>query len=392
MTVPRVLVCAALAALAASCGKEPPPRVAPPPPKVTVALPVERSYEEYEDFNGWTAAYESVEIRSRVRGHIEKVHFRDGDIVAKGALLFSLDKRPFEAAVASAEGQLKVYAAQRVAAEKEFVRLKELLAKGGSSQSQVEKAEADAGALAANIEAQRAEIARLKLEVEYSTIAAPIAGRTGLARLTEGNLVNAGGSDPLLTTIVAVDPMSVYFTVPERTLLRVRERNRSKDPGSTGQAVEDKKIPFKFGLETDDGHPREGILDFGDSVVDPETGTITLRGRAKNADGYLLPGVRARVRVVVGDAEKVLLVPEEALLADMDRRYVLVVGPDSKVLRKDIRPGRLLDDGMRIVLPAAKEGEGVGPSDRVIVQGHQRARIHYPVEPLDAGGKPAGGK
>lgn len=401
---------ALLAALAvgisvAGCKEEAPPRQAPPPPKVTVARPEVRPYEEYEDFNGWTAAVATVEVRARVRGQIEKVQFRDGDMVEKGAVLFAPDARPLVALVDVAIGQQKAYAAQKVAAEKEFARLSELLGKGGASKSQVEKAEADVGSLAAAIEAQGREIDRRKLDVEYCQITAPIAGRIGEAQLTEGNMVNAGGSDPLLATIVSIDPIHVYFSVPEKTLLKVRKAREKAVQGGFSGNVADRKMAFKFGLETDRGFPREGVIDFGDNRVDPQTGTILLRGSVPNPGGFLLAGTRARVRVGVAETSKVLVVPDEALLADMDRRYVLVAAAGNKAERKDVRPGRLLDDGMRILLPAeekqapgAESGGDVTPSDRVIVQGHQRARIHYPVEPLDAAGNPvpetapAGGK
>ncbi len=381
---------AALAALASvpGCRAEAPPRAAPPPPKVTVVRPEIRDYAEYEDFNGWTAPVAVVEIRARVRGHIEKVHFRDGDMVKAGDVLFTLDPRPFQAEVDAAVGQVKVFEAQRVAAQKEHARLKELQAKGGASMSQLEKAEADVASLDAQIESQGREIDRLRLDIEYSKVVAPISGKVGKAELTEGNLVNAGGSDPILTTVVTMDPIQVYFSVPEKTLLRVRERREKAAPGEAARRMSERKVPFRFGLETDRGFPREGILDFADNRVDPETGTIQLRGVHDNPSGLVVPGTRARVRVVIDETVKVSVVPDIALMADMDRRYVLVAGEGNKVVRKDVLPGRLLDDGMRILLPAGKEGEGVGPSDRVIVHGQQRARIHYPVEPLDAAGSP----
>lgn len=388
-TLAAALAAAIFAAAAAGCRDAPPPRPAPPPPKVTVERPQLRDFEEYEDFNGWTAAVDVVEIRSRVRGHIEKIHFRDGDFVEAGAVLFSLDKRPFEASVDTAIGQRKVYEAQKIAAQKEFARLKELQSKGGASMSQLEKAEADVGSLEASIEAAGREIDRLKLDVEFSRITSPLAGRTGRAMLSEGNLVNAGGSDPVLATVVSVDPIQVYFPVPEKTLLRVREKREKAAPGEINKRMADRNIPFKFGLETDRGFPREGMLDFGDNTIDPETGTILVRGKVANPTGFLMPGTRVRVRVGIGDPGKVMVVPDVALLADMDRRYVLVAGPGNKALRRDVIPGRLLDDGMRIILPGEKAEGALVATDRVIVQGHQRVRIQYPVEPFDVEGKPA---
>ena len=196
-------------------------RAAPAPPKVSVAHPEMRSVTDYDNYNGWIDATASVEVRARVRGHIQKVLFTDGEIVKKDQVLFELDPRPFEADVGRAQDQLKIYEAQLVAAQKEEARLKDLLTKGGSSQSQVDKAEADALSLEAQAQAARQEIIRVGLDLEYSKIQAPIAGRISRALLTEGNLVNAGGSDPLLTTIVAVDPVNVYFSVDERAMQRL---------------------------------------------------------------------------------------------------------------------------------------------------------------------------
>jgi RND family efflux transporter MFP subunit len=381
-------VVALAAVLAGGCRKEV-VRPPAPPPRVTVVLPVVKEIVESDDFNGWTAASATVEVRARVRGHIEKVHFKDGDVVGKGALLFTLDPRPFEAELEGARSKQKVFEAQLVAAQKEFARLSELVTKGGASQRQVEKAEADVGALQAQIEAQAREIDRCALDLEYSKITAPLSGRTSEAQLDEGNLVNAGGSETLLATIIAQDPIHVYFDLPERTLL-VRMAAIRDEGGREKVTLAERKIPFRFALETDEGFPREGTLDFAESQVNAATGTVRVRGSVPNKGAVLVPGARVKVRVDRGGPVRAMLVPDVALMADQDRRYVLVVGDDAKVLRRDVRPGRLLDDGSRVLIPA-KEGEsGVLPTDRVIVQGQARARIHYPVEALDKDGKPAG--
>lgn len=383
----------ALACLAAAGCTEPPAPPPPPPPQVTVAFPERRAVTPEEFFNGWTAAVETVEVRSRVRGHIEQVHFRDGDLVKAGDLLFTLDPRPFQADVDAARAEQRALEAQLVAAQKERVRLEDLLGKGGASQKQVEKAQADAEALEARIAATAAQVQRLALDLEYARITSPIAGRVSRALLTAGNLVGAGGADPLLTTVVSVDPIFVYFDVPETSLLRNRTRKQAQDPQHMLKPVADLAMPFQFALDTDAGWPREGQLDFAENVVDAGTGTLRVRGRAANADGYLVAGARVRVRVPCGEPEDSLLLPDAALQADQSLRYVLVAGPDDKVLRRDVRPGRLLDDGMRVLLPAGKEGEGVQPGERVIVEGQARARLHAPVEALDREGRPvpAGG-
>ena len=185
----------------------------PAAPKVRVMQPLKRELTDAEEFNGWMGAEEVVQVRSRSRGHINKVHFTDGQFVEKGQLLFELDERPFQNEIDRIGDDLKVYQAQFVAAEKDEARLKDLLSKGGASKQQVEKAEADTLSLDAQISATKNKIKRAELELEYSKITADIAGRISKAELTEGNLVNAGGSDPLLTTIVSIDPILVYFNV-----------------------------------------------------------------------------------------------------------------------------------------------------------------------------------
>lgn len=378
----------ALACLVAAGCKEPPAPPAPPPPQVTVTFAERRAVTPGEFFNGWTAAVETVEVRSRVRGHIEQVHFRDGDLVKAGDLLFTLDPRPFQADVDAARAEQRALEAQLVAAQKERVRLEELLGKGGASRKQVEKAQADAEALQARVAATAAQVQRLALDLEYARITSPIAGRVSRALLTAGNLVGAGGADPLLTTVVSVDPVFVYFDVPETSLLRNRSRKLAQDPAQFDKPLADLSWAFQFALDTDAGWPREGRLDFAENVVDSGTGTLRVRGTAANADGFLVAGSRVRVRVACGDPEDSLLVPDAALQADQSLRYVLVVGPDDKVLRRDVSPGRLLDDGMRVLLPAGKEGEGLQPGERVIVEGQARARIHAPVQAVDRDGQP----
>ncbi len=380
----------ALAWIAAPGCKEaapPPPRAAP---KVTVAFPETRDVGDEQIFNGWTAAVETVDVRSRVRGHIEKVNFKDGDIVKAGALLFTLDARPFQADVDQAVANRRVFEAQEVAESKEQARLEALLEKGGASQKQVEKKQADVLALKAQIAATTSEIERLQLNVEFSKITSPIAGRASKATLTAGNLVGAGGSDPVLTTVVSLNPIQIYFDISERALLEIREMAQKKDPARLKESLSARKLPFSFGLDTDSGFPREGILDFNDNTVDAGTGTLRLRGIAQNEDGFLVPGSRVKVRIAPGEAAQSLLVPDVALASDQTLRYVLVVGPDDKVLRKDVRPGRLLEDGMRVLLPVpgAKDGEGVLATDRVIIEGQARARLFEPAEALDKSGKP----
>jgi RND family efflux transporter MFP subunit len=356
-----------------------PARAEPPPPKVTVAKPEVRQVVDSDQYNGWLRAAETVDIRARVRGHLDKIHFTDGDLVKKGQLLFELDPRPFQAEIERAKDQVKIYDAQQVAAAKEDARLKELVKKGGASQSQVDAAEAETLSLAAQIEASKQEVTRKELDLEYSKITAPIAGRIGRAMMTAGNLVNAGGSDPVLATIVSVDPIYLYFDVDERSLQRyANSRGAATRPAS----LRELKMSFTFGLETDDGLPHTGMLDFADNRIDSQTGTIPVRGAVANPGARFVPGSRVRIRVPIGDEHPVLLVPDTAVLTDQDKRYVLALDDKNVVQRRDLELGKLLDDGNRVVRAGAGGKGGITADDRIITQGIQTARVNYAVEPV----------
>ena len=376
-----VILCLALA----GCNSGPPPST-PPPPKVTVAHPEVRQIVDTDDFNGRLEAAKTVEVRARVRGHIEKIHFKDGEIVKKDQELIDLDSRPFQAEVDQAKAKLKVYEAQKVAAEKDYARLVELEKKGGASKKQVEKAEADVKSYDAQIDATQEEIKRRKLDLEYAKITAPISGRIGEPQLREGNLVNAGGSDQLLATIRSIDPINLYFPVDERSLKTYAKNLGIADKDMTRMLadIKKKKGKFTFALESEEDFTHEGTLDFVDNRIDPTTGTIRVRGEVDNKSGMFTPGARARVRLPIGKEHKELVVPDSAIQADQNRRYLLVVGPDKIVKRLDVKVDpKLLKDGMRVVTPA-KQGETLQTTDQVIVEGLQTARINYPVEPMEA--------
>ena len=368
--------------LLAGCA-ETPVEINPELPKVTVMGPAQGELSDHEEFNGWMGAEKTVEVRARVRGHIQKVGFADGQYVKKGDLLFELDPRPFQAGIGEAEDNLRIYEAQSVAAQKEEARLRRLLTTGGASLAQVEKAEADALALVAQISAARNVIDRAKLELEYSRITADIAGRIGQAELTEGNLVNAGGSDPLLTTIVSVDPILLYFNVDERSMQRYAKSVGARGGGLSDllASMRDRRANFTFALDGEDGFTHEGTLQFGDNRIDPSTGTIQVYGVVPNADGMFIPGSRVRVRLTIGTPYTAMLVPDTAILADQDRRYVLIVDEQNTVRRRNVTLGAIRDDGMRRVLPADQLADGEDIAQwRVIVDNLQRARLNYPVD------------
>jgi len=370
----------------AGCAGAPASTEAPPPPKVDVGHPVMRELTDEDDYNGWLQASAVVEVRARVRGHIQKVHFQDGDIVKAGQLLFELDPRPYQVQIDQAIARSKAMEAQKVAAVKELARYTELVKTGSVSRSDYEKVQADAESYDAQIAAKAEEVKQYQLDLEFSKITAAIAGTISRAELTEGNLVNAGGSDPLLTTIVAYDPIHVYFSVDERSLQRYMKANRTEGKEPPGP-LRERKLPFRFGLDSDEGYPHAGVIDFADNRVDPDTGTIQMRGVVDNKQRVFVPGSRVRIRVPVSGPYAAVLVPDTAILSDQDKRYVLVVDDKNVVSRRDVMPDELLDDGMRVVLPDASGKAAVAPEEWIIVDGLQRARINYPVEPV----KPSAG-
>jgi RND family efflux transporter MFP subunit len=276
-----------------------------------------------------------------------------------------------------------VYEAQKVAADKEEARMRILQKKGGASVQQVEKAEADALALAATISAARNVITYAELDLEYSRITADIDGRVSKSELSAGNLVNAGGSDPLLTTIVSVDPIQINFNVDERSMQRY-----AKSVGARGENLsdllanlKDRKSKFSFALDGETSFEHEGELQFGDNRVDTSTGTIQVYGHVPNANGMFVPGSRVRVRLTIGQPYPATLVPDTAILSDQDKRYVLIVDDKKTVRRRNVTLGMIADDGMRAVVPADKLADGETTAQwQVIVDNLQRARLNYPVE------------
>jgi len=385
--VQRLLAGFLLGLALAGCGGSPASPEAPPPPKVDVGHPVTRELTDEDDYNGWLQASAVVEVRARVRGHIQKVHFQDGDQVQAGQLLFELDPRPFQVQIDQAIARSKALEAQKVAAVKELARYQELVKSGAVSKSELEKVQADAESYDAQIAAKAEEVKQYQLDLEFSKITAAIAGSISRAELTEGNLVNAGGSDPLLTTIVTYDPIHVYFSVDERSLQRYMKANRTE--GKESQApLRDRKLPFRFGLDSDEGYPHAGVIDFADNRVDPDTGTIQMRGVVDNQQRVFVPGSRVRIRVPVSKPYAAVLVPDTAILSDQDKRYVLVVDDKNVVSRRDVTPDKLLDDGMRVVLPETGGKPAVAPDEWLVVQGLQRARVNYPVEPVQPSASP----
>ena len=375
------------AVLLIGCSKEGPSAGPGEAPKASVRRPVARDLTSALEFNGWMEPDKIQQVRSRVRGHIKKVNFTDGQMVKKGDLLFEIDPRPFQAAIDAAKANVKVAEAGVELAQKEYARYAMLARVGAATKEDVETWTAKGDVAAADKLRAEAAVGRADLDLEFSRITADIGGRIGKAQLTEGNLVNAGGSEPLLTTIVSTDPMRIYFNVDERSLQRyARSVNAAgKNVTELLAALKSAEIAFAFALEGESGFEHSGKLAFSDNRVDPQTGTIQLYGTVPNKDGFFVAGARVRVRLPTGKPSPALLVPETAILSDQDKQYVLIADKDNVVRRRDVTLGVLTDDGMRAVQPADKLPEGEKPEDWwVIVDNLQRVRLNYPIDPQRA--------
>lgn len=353
--------------LLAALGCAPPP-AAPPPPvgaKVPVSRPVQRQVTETVEYTGRTDAVESVGVRARVTGYLTQAPFKEGAEVNKGDLLFEVDPRPYKAQLDQAESQVGVAESQLALARNTLDRTR---ASGASlSQQEADQAKAAADTAAAQVRAAKATAEVYRLNTEYTKVVAPIAGEVSRYYFTAGNLVSQ--DQTLLTTVVSVDPMYVYFDMDERTLLRINAAvndGRIKPP-SAGTA------PVQLGLDGEEGYPHSGTINFLNNVVNPSSGTVALRGvfanpKPPNGRRLFKPGMFARVRLPLGGPRAALLVLDRAVGSDQGLKYVYVVDAQSKVQYRRVTTGALEDDGLRVI------ETGLRPDDRVVVGALQQLR------------------
>ncbi len=376
------------AMLLGGCSSQSPSAGPAEAPRAGVMHPVKQELTNAVEFNGWMQPDKVQEVRSRVRGHIKKVNFTNGDMVKKGDLLFEIDPRPFQASLDASKAQVKNADATLELAKKEYARTASLARTGAASREEVEVWTAKQLVAAADKIKAEAGVEQANLDLEYAHITAEIGGRIGKAELTEGNLVNAGGSDPLLTTIVSSDPIRLYFNVDERSLQRyARGVNASgKNLTEVLAALRSAEINFTFALEGENGLKHPAKLVFSDNRIDPGTGTLQLYGSVANKDGFFVAGARVRVRLPTGDPSVALLIPETAILSDQDKRYVLIADDKNVVRRRNVTLGILTDEATRAVQPSDKLADGEKPEDWwVIVDNLQRARLNYPIDPQKPG-------
>src|SRR5712692_5925298 len=364
LSVLVVTLCLALG----GCKHEPPALAATPPPVVMVSQPVEREVSDYYEYTGRTAAVDAVDVRARVSGYLVKVNFREGAVVKKGDLLFLIDPRPFQAVLDQAKGQVAQWEAKLARAEADVARDERLLPKGAASQKDLDQAVADRGEARAAIQSARGVVDRAALDLEFTRVTAPISGRISRYFITEGNLVTMDSM--LLTTIVSIDPMYAYFDADEGSVLRVRQLIHE----GKVQSARDGEVRVLLGLANETGYPHRGTINFVDNQVNPQTGTLRLRGVFPNEPEGLAPGYFARVRLLIGQTHGALLVTERAIDTDQGQKIVYVVNDKNEVVSRPISLGAL-HDGLRVI------AEGVQPGERLIVNGLLQVRPGITVDP-----------
>ena len=342
-----------------------------PAPQVSVASALERDVTEWDEFTGRLEAVESVEVRPRVTGYIESVNFSEGSTVQKGDLLFVIDPRPYRAELSKAEAELaRAVARSELAASDEARSAKLLDIKAVSREEYDTRINASREAKA-DVAAARAAVDSAKLNLEFTRITAPISGRVSKAAVTAGNLVTGGSNTAaLLTTVVSLDPMYVTFEGDEQIYLKYNELSRRGERSSSRDAAN----PVLMGLANENGYPHHGAMVFVDNQVDPRTGTIRARASFENKDGYLTPGLFARVKLLGHNSYRAVLVDDRAIGTDQSQKFVYVIDAENKVTYRPVTVGRL-DDGLRIVQ------KGLQPGETVVVNGLQRVRPGVVVAP-----------
>ncbi|MBV8696851.1 MAG: efflux RND transporter periplasmic adaptor subunit [Bradyrhizobium sp.] len=368
-----------LAAAVSGCGQAPPAsQAAAPPPPVTVAQPAKRTVTDWDEFTGRFDAVEEVQVRPRVGGYVTSVEFKDGDIVRAGDLLYVIDSRPFEAVAEQANGQLSDARAKVELTKRELDRSLSLTLNQTVTESTVDqRRQALQAAHAAEMQAEGA-LKAAQLNVEFTHVLAPITGRVSRHLVTPGNLVQGSdtGTSTLLTTIVSLDPIYVYFDVDEATYQRNSKLwFEGKRPSSRDTAN-----PIQVTLTGETKPSHDGKMDFLDNRLDVSTGTLRSRAIVPNHDLSILPGQFGRVRLIGSSPYEALLIPDTAVATDQSRKIVFVVKDDDTVEARTVMLGPL-DDGLRVIR------EGLKADDRVIVDGIQRVRVGAKVSPHQAQSK-----
>jgi RND family efflux transporter MFP subunit len=368
---PRLAAALALGVLAACDQPEAQTAPASPPPRVTVSEPLRRAVTDWDEYSGRFAAVAHVEVRARVGGAVTEVHFQDGQSVRRGDLLFTIDPRPYQAALAEAQGRLAEARARLDLAQRELVRANELRRSQDVPEAVVDQRAEMVRAGNAAVAVAEARLRRAQLDLDWTRVESPVTGRIGRHLVSPGNIISGGeAASTLLAVVVSADPIDFYFDVDQSAYLRYQRLVREGGLPSPREAA----TPVLLALGDDPAFSHRGRMDFVDNVADAQTGTVRGRARFANPDGAFTPGIFARLRLPGSAEYEALLLPDSAIGNDQSRRVVFVVGEESRVSMREVRLGRLVD-GLRVVR------EGLRPDEPVVVNGLQRVRAGQPVAP-----------
>lgn len=349
------------------CDKGVAQNAAPPPPEVSAAPVLIKPVSQWDNFNGRVEAVQSVQLRPRVSGYIDAVNYREGDEVRKGQVLFTIDDRSYRAALEQAKAELARARSQASLARSESGRSEKLIGTQAISREAWEQRRSAASQAQADVLAAEAAVDMAQLNLDFTRVTAPIDGRASRAMITAGNLVTAGDSASVLTTLVSQQQMYVYFDVDENTFLNYQAMAR--------QGQQRHALPVEIALVGEQGFPHQGKIDFLDNQLTASTGTIRMRAQLDNQQRQFTPGLFARVRLPGSAQFEAVLIDDKAVLTDQDRKYVYVVDGEGKAQRRDIQPGAMVD-GLRIVKSGLQSG------DKVIIAGLQK--VFMPGMPVTA--------
>jgi RND family efflux transporter MFP subunit len=377
--LPRLVVLALIPvlALAAGCGQSQTQaqNAAPPPPQVTVSKPVRQLVAEHDEYVGRFIAFDYVEVRARVSGYLQTIHFTDGQLVKKDDPLFTIDPRPFQASLDQASAAVEQAKANLAFAEADLARGESLRTGTTITQQALDQRLQAKRVATAAVTAQEAAVRQAELDLQFTELKTPIAGRIGDRRVSIGNLVTGGAAGTtLLATIASVDPIRFEFTMDEASYLRYVRLATEAGAHSANRGI---TLPVRLKLIDEDKFTRDGKIDFVDNAIDRSSGTIRGRAEFENADGRLTPGMFGRVQITVAAPAEALLLPDAAIGTEQVRKFVYVVGHDNVATPKYVTLGQL-SDGLRVVK------SGVRADDLVIVNGLMRVRPGAKVTPQQA--------
>jgi RND family efflux transporter MFP subunit len=366
-----VLLCAGLA----GCmdGESVAETTAPPPPEVTVAKPVKKLVTDYDEYVGRFVAVDYVEVRARVSGYLDSIHFTDGQLVKAGDPLFTIDRRPFQAALDQTKAAVEQSKANLAFAKAELKRGKDLVRGTTISQQTFDQRVQAERVAEASVTAQQAAERQAELDLQFTELKAPVTGRIGDRRVSVGNLVTGGtsGNTTLLATIVSVDPIRFEFTMDEASYLRYINAATGAQAKTTDRGM---ALPVQLKLIDEKDYTHDGKIDFVDNTIDRSTGTIRARAVFPNPDGKLTPGMFGRIRIPTSPPAEALLVPDTAIATEQVRKFVYAVGDNNVANPKYVTLGPVVD-GLRVITA------GLSPEDSVIVNGLMRVRPGAKVTP-----------